>query len=105
MVDMSAGLRQWRDVIAWHARQAASTYQWQVTDSPVNVSLRFTIIKPKKPKYSFPPRPDVDKLVRAAFDGFTDSKAIWVDDAHAVTVNAQKAYGEPGMTVLLWKIP
>jgi len=105
MVDMSAGLRQWRDMVALKAKEAAKTYNWQISEQPVHVVLKFTLKKPKRPKYVFPTRPDVDKMIRAAFDGFTDSKAIWIDDAHAVDVHAVKAFGEPGMSVLLWKNP
>lgn len=105
MVDMSAGLKQWRTQIADEARSAARIFNWVVTDDPMNVSLRFTVKKPQRPKYQFPSRPDLDKMVRAAFDGITDSGAVWVDDAHAVTLTAAKTFGEPGLSVLVWKSP
>jgi Holliday junction resolvase RusA-like endonuclease len=104
MVDMSKGLKEWRNEIALHAVVAAKNFGWELTTEPIDILLRFVMREPQKPKYPYPAtRPDVDKLIRAAFDGITDSKRIWKDDSQAVHVRAVKTYGKPGMSVLLWK--
>ena len=84
-------LRPWRAEVtrvageAWAGRESLA--------GAVSVEVRFVFERPKTVKRDTPHvKPDIDKLLRALFDGVTDAK-VWVDDAQVVRVNATKVYG------------
>lgn len=84
-------LRPWRAEVtrvageAWAGRESLA--------GAVSVDVRFVFERPKTVKRDTPHvKPDIDKLLRALFDGVTDAK-VWVDDAQVVRVNATKVYG------------
>lgn len=85
----SANLRPWRQAVAWEAKIAAKGHVFR---GPVKVGIAFYLKRPKKPSFIFPCRkPDMDKLIRAIFDGITDG-GVWEDDARCVTLTAEKFY-------------
>lgn len=85
----SANLRPWRQAVAWEAKIAAKGHVFR---GPVNVSICFYLRRPKKPQSPYPDRkPDMDKLIRAIFDGLTDG-GVWEDDARCVILEAGKFY-------------
>jgi Holliday junction resolvase RusA-like endonuclease len=47
-------------------------------------------------------KPDVDKCIRAVFDGLTDAR-VWADDGQVVSVHAQQWYADdkPGVRVVV----
>ena len=84
-------LRPWRAEVtrvageAWAGRESLA--------GAVSVEVRFVFERPKTVKRDTPHvKPDIDKLLRALFDGVTDAK-VWLDDAQVVRVNATKVYG------------
>lgn len=103
------GLHEWRDAIAWEARQARRERPMLV--GAVSVTATFAIARPKahlradgEPKTSAPEhpakRPDIDKLARAALDALTG--VLFADDALVVHLDVWKAYADdvdPGVTI------
>ena len=84
-------LKLWRAEVtrvageAWAGRESLA--------GAVSVEVRFVFEWPKTVKRDTPHvKPDIDKLLRALFDGVTDAK-VWLDDAQVVRVNATKVYG------------
>ena len=84
-------LKPWRAEVtrvageAWAGRESLA--------GAVSVEVRFVFERPKTVKRDTPHvKPDIDKLLRALFDGVTDAK-VWLDDAQVVRVNATKVYG------------
>jgi crossover junction endodeoxyribonuclease RusA len=60
------------------------------------------ILKPSAPDYPTKP-PDIDKLMRAIFDGATDA-GLWLDDAQVVDVHAIKMWARqrPGVSLTVY---
>lgn len=84
-------LRPWRAEVT---RVAAEAWAGQESlAGAVSIEVRFVFERPKTVKRDTPHvKPDIDKLLRALFDGVTDAK-VWLDDAQVVRVNATKVYG------------
>ena len=95
----SAGLKSWRSQVVSAAMEA-------VNDDPdllpgdkkhpelgaVKVTLLFFLRQPKRPRSTVPiTRPDLDKLIRAVFDGLTDAGVIR-DDLQVTSLSAGKRY-------------
>jgi crossover junction endodeoxyribonuclease RusA len=92
ITNKSPGLVEYRSRVAL----AAQNCEQEPIEGPVDVSLRFYLARPKsRPKKFILPdrRPDLDKLVRAVFDGLTD--VCFADDAQVVRLSAVKLYGKP----------
>jgi Holliday junction resolvase RusA-like endonuclease len=74
---------------------------------PVAVDLVFTTarpkahlsarggVKPSAPRWPTGRTGDIDKLCRAALDSLSDA-GVWLDDALAVVLRAEKRYADPG---------
>ena len=89
-------LKAWRQAIA----AACPSERLQ---GPVVVTAVFRLPRPKSAKRQWPAvKPDVDKLLRALFDGITAS-GLWEDDSRVVSVVAEKRYvlryQQPGVSV------
>jgi crossover junction endodeoxyribonuclease RusA len=83
----------WRDSVRWAAMSAMRDAGLRDHLAlPLLVSVTFVFPRPKKPKHPVwvAVKPDVDKLLRALFDGLTS--AVWVDDNQVVSVRAAKTY-------------
>lgn len=97
----SERLVPWRNAVVIAVVQALGPH-WQPLDEPLSVSLTFTMPKPvsaPKRRRSWPAKkPDLDKLIRAVFDGATDG-GLWRDDALVVTLHAAKRYVGDLMTL------
>jgi Holliday junction resolvase RusA-like endonuclease len=94
----SERLIPWRNAVTVATVQTVG-HHWQPLDGPLSVSVIFTMPKPAsapKRRRTWPAKkPDLDKLIRAAFDGITDG-GLWRDDALVVDVYARKVYaGDP----------
>ncbi|MEF2979053.1 RusA family crossover junction endodeoxyribonuclease [Subtercola sp. YIM 133946] len=84
-------LKPWRGRIR---DAAAMAYDGERIDQAAIVNIEFRFERPKSVKREFPSvAPDLDKLVRAVFDGLTDSK-IWRDDCLAVDLHTTKRYAD-----------
>jgi crossover junction endodeoxyribonuclease RusA len=93
LVETTKGLKQWRQQITMTASQTAGLAKLQIFEGPVQVRVMFNLRKPPSVRRLKPlVKPDLDKLLRALFDGITDSKAVWTDDAQVITVLASKRY-------------
>ncbi|MBK3625462.1 RusA family crossover junction endodeoxyribonuclease [Streptomyces sp. MBT49] len=131
MVESSALVKPWRDVVAWSAVAARSRVRgWKPLTGPVALSLVFTLPRPKTHygtgrnralvRLSAPARPDVtpdlDKLVRATKDALTTAR-VYRDDA--LVVDYRPPFGKwyetdhgrvpfvldsPGCTIRLWSL-
>jgi len=82
-------LATWRALIALAAKQAGC----KPIDSPIIISMRFRLKRPKTVKRDHPTvPPDLDKLVRGVNDGLTG--VAFTDDSQIVQLTASKIYSE-----------
>lgn len=102
----------WRNTIA-HCAMQEMHGRYAGHRVPVHVDITFTFPRPAShllvsgvPRKSAPayPRLDLDKLVRAVFDGLTG--VAWHDDSQVVSFTAEKRYADsdtwaPGARILL----
>lgn len=113
MVESSKRLRPWRAAVSLAANALRSTLgdEWEPLDGPLWVSMRFSLPRPRKPKFELPAvPPDLDKLIRATCDPLTG--VLWVDDARVVEIrHASKGYAgadgwleAPGAVVTVGRI-
>ena len=88
-------LATWRALIALAAKQAGCT----PIDSPIIISMRFQLKRPKTVKRDHPTvPPDLDKLVRGVLDGLTNTS--YLDDSQVIDIKASKVYSEtPGVEI------
>lgn len=111
-------LRPWRKKIVASVRsQVPGTFPIFERHAPVIVTAVFTVSAPQNARKTIPnypaKKPDLDKLLRALFDGISDS-GLWVDDGQATRLrDVFKTYpshvlgaddlamDEPGVRVLL----
>lgn len=105
MFDSNKKLKEWRSTVTkatQHARimQEFGTFR---AGEPLVVFIDFYLERPKTVKRLFPSvKPDLDKLVRAVFDGVTDGHA-WHDDSQVISVYASKVYGTtPGARIRIY---
>lgn len=111
VVDKDMRLPRWRSTITAHAIDAQA--EWMHTmpsvilplTGAVGIEVTFLLNRPKnhygtggnsdrvKPGSPLAPAvmPDLDKLLRAVFDGLTDAQ-VWRDDSQVVWVKARKEY-------------
>jgi Holliday junction resolvase RusA-like endonuclease len=131
MIESSAKVKPWRDVVAWSAIAARNRVRgWTQLTGPVALSLTFTMPRPrshfgtgrnaKVVRPSAPARPDVtpdlDKLVRATCDALKTGR-VYRDDAQVVEY--WKPFGQwydtdhgrvplvldgPGGVIRLWRL-
>jgi Holliday junction resolvase RusA-like endonuclease len=93
LVESSKYLPAWRKAIAEAATEAQAESDW-FSDQPLEMSVIFTLEKPKSVKREQPTvPPDLDKLARAIGDSCTG--ILYNDDAQIVRLNLIKQYGEP----------
>lgn len=71
---------------------------------PIEISLVFSLAKPKSVKREYPAvRPDIDNFCKSALDALRD---FWIDDGQIVDVRARKVYAsEPGIGVEILEVP
>jgi len=88
-------LATWRALIANAAKQAGC----KPIDSPIIISMRFRLKRPKTVKRDHPTvAPDLDKLVRGVNDGLTGT--AYTDDSQIVQIFASKEYADnPGVDI------
>lgn len=84
-------LKPWADAVGWAARAAMAGHY--IMTRPVEIGARFRFARPKTTKLAVP-APDLDKLLRAAFDAMTG--IVYEDDKQAERVDAHKRWCEPG---------
>lgn len=97
MVEMSKYVKPFRDAVATSAREAVEQAAWVCTGEAVLLYCTFQIARPKKPKYWYPPTPDVDKCLRALSDAMKG--VVYNDDKQIIGGGQLKEYGEPGVHV------
>lgn len=88
---------------AWRAAVSSEAYLWRhrhrttaglprPLDGAMQCTMIFYLHRPPSVRREYPTvKPDLDKLVRATFDGITDG-CLWVDDALVVHHSARKLY-------------
>ena len=82
-------LATWRALIAHAAKQAGC----QPIDSPIIITMKFRLKRPKTVKRDHPTvPPDTDKLVRAVNDGLTGQ--AYADDSQIIKIVASKEYAQ-----------
>jgi Holliday junction resolvase RusA-like endonuclease len=88
-------LATWRALIANAAKSAGC----KPIDSPIIISMRFRLKRPKTVKRDLPTvPPDLDKLVRGVLDGLTDT--AYADDSQVIDIRASKVYSDaPGVDI------
>jgi crossover junction endodeoxyribonuclease RusA len=110
MLEDNKNTAPWRDSVRWAGMSAMrGPGIHALFAGPLHVTVAFIFPRPKKPKHPdyVVVKPDVDKLLRALFDGLTS--AVWVDDNQVVMVKASKVYArtpeEIGATVTVAQLP
>lgn len=102
--DNADTLKPWRANVTATAVEARQHAGWARAEGPVAVHARFYFDPPKsapKRRRTWPTTRssgDLDKLLRALFDGITDA-GVWRDDAQVVQVIAAKLH-TPGPLVM-----
>ncbi len=109
-IEASKYLPAWRKAITQTAQTIAIASDWEKAEGPIQVHLDFHLDRPKSITPTvrpFPVKPpDLDKLVRAVFDGLTDA-AIWNDDSQVIRLIARKDYAdgiEPGVHIQVTRL-
>lgn len=78
----------------------------QELESPLAVSLKFFLSKPKKPSNHFPiAKKDLDNLVKLVFDALNG--ILWVDDRQICVLHCSKQYttcNKPGIEIKLKRL-
>lgn len=102
LYESSKKVAPWREAVIWAARQDIRN-SLAFVSTPVDVSIAFTLSKPKsapKTRRTFPDRkPDIDKLCRSTLDALVIAGTI-EDDARVVTLSARKLYPNEGADAL-----
>lgn len=95
--EAAKGLPAWRRAVVNACEPLLREYDELPIESRDAVTLRvdFYFNPPKKPTYSYPPRPDLDKLIRAIGDALTISGVIR-DDAQITRIDSTKSYAYDG---------
>ena len=65
---------------------------------PIFISVGVHLARPKKSKYQYPRRGDVDNFVKSVFDAA--NKIVWEDDCQVVCQTAYKAFGHKDSIVI-----
>lgn len=101
LVDSNPRLKGWRELVTWEAKAARRGAQ--ALTGAVGVGLDFHMPRPKTVTRERPSVvPDVDKLVRAIFDGITDS-GLWLDDSQVVSLRTDEWYADkPRVEIAVW---
>ena len=88
-------LATWRAMIAQAAKAAGCT----PIDSPIIITMKFRLKRPKTVKRPNPTvPPDLDKLIRGVNDGLTGQ--AYLDDSQIIHIIASKEYAEiPGVDI------
>lgn len=99
--------KDWEMRIATEAQRQEGA---RILEGPIHVGLFFKLSKPKSArKKDIVPvkRPDLDKLVRAAFDALTG--ILMRDDSQVVSLAAEKKYAlpteMPGVRIYVGELP
>ena len=105
MFDSNKKLKEWRSTVTAATRTELIKQRFTgfESDQALVVFIEFYLERPKTVKRLWPAvKPDLDKLVRAVFDGVTDGHA-WHDDSQVVGVYASKYYGQtPGARIRIY---
>jgi Holliday junction resolvase RusA-like endonuclease len=121
VVDKDVRLPQWRMKITAHcidqvqrspmihhvplvgAVGARITFRMPRPQAHYGTGKNSHLLKPSAPKYPAK-MPDLDKLLRAVFDGITDAQ-LWEDDGQVVNVSTMKLYEDAdhpvGVTIVV----
>lgn len=87
LVESSRRVKPWRTDVKDAAERVCRDYALAPLDGPLQVSMVFTMPKPKsapKTRQTWPDRqPDLSKLLRSTEDALSDA-GLWVDDARVV---------------------
>ena len=97
----SAKLKKWRRNVSMSAKSAIPEKD-RLKDTPLSLRLVFELPRPATARRPAPSvKPDLDKLVRAVFDGLEG--VAFTNDSRVVSLEASKSYapdgGEPGVTI------
>lgn len=103
MVDQRGKLlKEWEGLLV----EAFESYEGELLDGPVSVSLAFFLPRPKKSKFGAYPAgsPDIDKLTRTVFDKMTG--VFFTDDSRVVELDATKEWtdGTPGVVIQVGEV-
>ncbi len=104
-----AAFESWRLSVCIDSRNERVRTGWQTADEPVEVTMVFYLPKPKNPEWPVPATGlDLDKLIRAVFDGMKEG-GIYVNDSRVVSLpnSPRKLYEDedhpPGVYVTVRK--
>ena len=111
VVDKDVRLPRWRMTVTAHAMAAVTEPQAFPRGTAVGIKVDFVFarpsyhygtgrnigrLKPNAPTY-VASMPDLDKLLRAIFDGITDAQ-VWADDGQVVWCQTTKVWAMPGQS-------
>jgi crossover junction endodeoxyribonuclease RusA len=85
--------KRWRNSVVFAALDLIDE-DWVPIDEPVELSVIFSLPRPKTATREFPAvMPDLDKLIRAVGDSLTTAGII-SDDSRIIAIHAQKLYAD-----------
>jgi len=97
LTEQSRAVTPWRNAVRGAAAQhlyAEHRGGWVPLDCPLAVDVTFVLRRrPSVTRPSPTVPPDIDKLLRALFDGLTDG-GVWTDDSRVVEVTTRKVYAD-----------
>jgi crossover junction endodeoxyribonuclease RusA len=112
MVESSKKVKPWRQAVVAAILEQRDPFIYFA--GATRVSIEFIMPRPKAlARKKLTPHhvkaPDIDKLLRATFDGITDS-GVWIDDSIVCRVDSlTKRYAEPeeaaGAVILIEELP
>lgn len=110
MIESNPATRPWRalvsDCAAVYRNERLQEGLTLPLDGPLGARFVFRFARPASIKPARRPhphtKPDLSKLVRAVEDSLTG--IIIRDDARIVCLSAVKQYGDPGVTIEIWRL-
>lgn len=66
---------------------------------PLKVVILASFPKPKKAARPYPPRPDLDNIIKIVMDALNG--VAWVDDSQVVSIQAEKNYYHPAELIVI----
>ena len=94
LIDTDRRLLRWRNQAALII--AAAAVQRYPRAHPISLFVDYRLPRPAKPRYIYPPRPDLDKLLRATCDALTQSGVIADDSQICLITTIKRFVGEDG---------
>lgn len=82
--------REWLDKTAAAVASQSVPAEWDKS-GPIDMEVRFRILKPKTSKLLYP-KPDIDNYEKSIMDAMTQAGHVWDDDCQVVDLRSSKRF-------------